>query len=92
MTWGYRMYQYRQFTSSIFQVLATIIFNSEDTKLSFEQSSFEHQAMFFLLFLTLIYITRMAILAQMISFYLESYRRKEIMIKCVKADGKEGSL
>ena len=36
-----------------------------------------------MLFLSLIYVTRMAILAQMTSFYLESYRRRSLMIENV---------
>ena len=42
--------------------------------------------MFFFLFVAITYITKWAILAQMLSFYLESYRRKDIMLEQIKQD------
>ena len=85
-TWGYRLSEYRKFSTSLFKVMSTILFMSEDQKLNFEDTDATNQFMFSILFLSLIYITRMSILAQMTSFYLEAYRRRALIIENIKAN------
>ena len=64
-TWGYRMYELRKFSTSIFTVLSTILFESQEQRLDVYDSEMSQQVMFFVLYLTLVYVTRLAILAQM---------------------------
>jgi hypothetical protein len=45
--------------------------------------------MFFVLFITMIYVTRLAVLAQMQSFYMDQYRMTKLLIQsaCQKEAG-----
>jgi hypothetical protein len=74
MTWGYKMQRYSMAKTAIFQLLATIVLNSDEKALSFEEVTGTEQAMFLFLFILITYSAKLCALCQATSLLLEQNR------------------